>query len=171
MPDGTTNTSKNPAIKKSSDGERSSPSHPHCSIVLPLNDVAVTLPRRWALEHARVEELAKKRNTSMAQIGLAWTLSKEGSSDLPSLCNQPVLGIRVPCADLFLNTAVTAPIIGTTSLDKLKDLISKTACVVHLRVQYFLMTSDADAIDLKLTEEEIKHLEEAYKSTAVIGHS
>ncbi|KAH9991263.1 NADP-dependent oxidoreductase domain-containing protein [Russula vinacea] len=65
----------------------------------------------------RVEELAKTRNLSMAQI--SWS--------------------------------VTAPIIGTTSLDKLKELI------------------DA-AVDVKLSEEEIKHLEEPYKPMPVIGH-
>jgi aryl-alcohol dehydrogenase-like predicted oxidoreductase len=72
----------------------------------------------------RVEELAKKRNLSMAQISLVWTLSKD---------------------------VVTAPIIGTTSLDKLKELI------------------DA-AVDVKLSGEEIKHLEEPYKPMPVIGH-
>ncbi|KAH9975618.1 NADP-dependent oxidoreductase domain-containing protein [Russula compacta] len=71
----------------------------------------------------RVEELAKKHGVSMAQIALAWTLTKE---------------------------VVTAPIIGTTSLDQLKDLI--------------------DALDLELSEDEVKYLEEPYKPTAVIGH-
>jgi len=39
-------------------------------------------------------------------------------------------------------------------------------------VQYsvFDNTWFADALDLKLTEEEIKHLEEPYKPTPVIGH-
>ncbi|KAH9033318.1 Aldo/keto reductase [Lactarius hengduanensis] len=72
----------------------------------------------------RVEEIAKKRGASMAQISLAWTLTKE---------------------------VVSAPIIGTTSLDKLKDLI--------------------DAVDIKLSDAEVKYLEEPYKPTAVIGHS
>lgn len=72
----------------------------------------------------RVEEIAKKRGASMAQISLAWTLTKE---------------------------IVSAPIIGTTSLDKLKDLI--------------------DAVDIKLSDAEVKYLEEPYKPTAVIGHS
>ncbi|KAF8500808.1 Aldo/keto reductase [Russula emetica] len=72
----------------------------------------------------RVEELAKKRNLSMAQISLAWTLNKE---------------------------VVTAPIIGSTSLDKLKELI--------------------DVVDVKLSEEEIKHLEEPYKPIPVMGHA
>jgi len=44
----------------------------------------------------RVEELAKKRSVSMARIALAWSLSKEG---------------------------VTAPIIGTTSTQKITDCI------------------------------------------------
>ncbi|KAH8998399.1 Aldo/keto reductase [Lactarius akahatsu] len=72
----------------------------------------------------RVEEIAKKRGASMAQISLAWTLTKE---------------------------IVSAPIIGTTSLDKLKDLI--------------------DAVDIKLSDAEVKYLEEPYRPTAVIGHS
>jgi len=71
----------------------------------------------------RVEEVAKKRGASMAQISLAWILTKE---------------------------AVSAPVVGATSLDKLKELI--------------------DAIDLKLSEAEIKYLEEPYKPQAVIGH-
>lgn len=44
----------------------------------------------------RVDDLAKKKGISMAQIAIAWVLSKEG---------------------------VTAPIIGTTSLDNLKDIL------------------------------------------------
>ena len=73
--------------------------------VLPLNDVVVTLPRRRALEHVRVEELAKKRNISMAQIGLAWTLTKEGSLDF-SVSVQPcsiglLLGIRAHALTYF----------------------------------------------------------------------
>ncbi|KAI0297735.1 NADP-dependent oxidoreductase domain-containing protein [Russula brevipes] len=71
----------------------------------------------------RVEELAKKRGVSMAQLSLAWTLTKD---------------------------VVTAPIIGTTSLDKLKELI--------------------DTVDLKLSEEEVKYLEEPYKPMGIIGH-
>ncbi|KAK0482789.1 NADP-dependent oxidoreductase domain-containing protein [Armillaria novae-zelandiae] len=44
----------------------------------------------------RVEELAKKKGLSMAQLSIAWMLSKEG---------------------------VTAPIVGTTSIENLKELI------------------------------------------------
>ncbi|KAJ7471077.1 aryl-alcohol dehydrogenase [Mycena latifolia] len=70
-----------------------------------------------------VEEIAKKRGISMAQVSVAWALSKE---------------------------VVSAPIVGTTSLANLADAIA--------------------AIHIKLTEEEIKALEEPYKPMAVIGH-
>ncbi|KAJ7085004.1 aryl-alcohol dehydrogenase [Mycena crocata] len=46
---------------------------------------------------ARVEELAKKRGVSMAQIALVWSMSKDG---------------------------VTAPIIGASSLEKLADCLA-----------------------------------------------
>ncbi|KAJ8593201.1 Aldo/keto reductase [Rhizopogon salebrosus TDB-379] len=71
----------------------------------------------------RVEELAKKKGVTMAQIAIAWILTKDG---------------------------VSAPIVGTTSLENLTDIIA--------------------GIDVKLTVEEIKYLEEEYKPTAVIGH-
>jgi len=72
----------------------------------------------------RLEEIAKKKGASMAQIALAWVMQKEG---------------------------VSAPIVGTTSLDNLKDLLG--------------------AVNISLTEEEVKHLEEQYQSRAVMGHS
>ncbi|TFK52948.1 Aldo keto reductase [Heliocybe sulcata] len=72
---------------------------------------------------ARVEELAKKRGVSMAQVSLAWLLSKPG---------------------------VTAPIVGTTSLKHLYDM--------------------AGAVDVHLTDEEIKYLEEPYQPQNVFGH-
>lgn len=72
----------------------------------------------------RVEELSKKRECSMAQIALAWIMAKD---------------------------VVTAPIVGTTSIDNLKDLIG--------------------AINIKLTEEEMLYLEEPYQPQAIIGHT
>ncbi|TCD62549.1 hypothetical protein EIP91_006754 [Steccherinum ochraceum] len=72
----------------------------------------------------RVEEIAKKRGISMAQVAIAWSLGFPG---------------------------VTAPIVGTTNLDNLKEIIG--------------------AVHVKLTEEETKYLEEAYIPQAVIGHS
>ncbi|KAK8858947.1 hypothetical protein IAR55_003178 [Kwoniella newhampshirensis] len=72
----------------------------------------------------RIEELAKKKGVSMAQIALAWSLNSKW---------------------------VTAPIVGTTSLDKLKDLLA--------------------AIPIKLTEEEIKYINSPYTPQAVAGHT
>lgn len=59
----------------------------------------------------------------MAQVSLAWLFAKEG---------------------------VTAPIIGTTSLEKLDDIIG--------------------AVNVELTDEEVKYLEEKYKPQNIIGH-
>lgn len=70
----------------------------------------------------RLEEIAKKRGATMAQIALAWVINKD---------------------------SVTAPIIGTTSLDKLHDLLG--------------------AVHVKLTDEEIKLLEESYTPQPVSG--
>ncbi|KAK0466712.1 aryl-alcohol dehydrogenase [Desarmillaria tabescens] len=72
----------------------------------------------------RVEELAKKKGLTMAQLSIAWILSKEG---------------------------VTAPIVGTTSLDNLKELIAAT--------------------NVELTAEDVKFLEEEYKPVVISGHS
>ncbi|KAH8077108.1 aryl-alcohol dehydrogenase [Cristinia sonorae] len=72
----------------------------------------------------RVEEIAKKKGISMAQVALAWSLAFPG---------------------------VTAPIVGTTNLNNLKEII--------------------DAVHVELTEEEIKFLEEPYTPQSVIGHT
>ncbi|KAJ3756901.1 Aldo/keto reductase [Lentinula raphanica] len=70
----------------------------------------------------RVEEIAKKKGVTMAQVSLAWLLSKE---------------------------TVAAPVIGTTSVKNLIDLI--------------------DAVNLKLTEEEVKYLDEPYQALPIFG--
>ncbi|KAI0657094.1 Aldo/keto reductase [Cubamyces menziesii] len=72
----------------------------------------------------RVEEIAKRKGASMAQVALAWLLAKEG---------------------------VTAPIIGPSSVEKLEDLLG--------------------SLDVKLTDEEIKYLEEPYAPMRICGHS
>uniref|UniRef100_D8PU91 NADP-dependent oxidoreductase domain-containing protein n=1 Tax=Schizophyllum commune (strain H4-8 / FGSC 9210) TaxID=578458 RepID=D8PU91_SCHCM len=71
----------------------------------------------------RVEELAKKKGCSMAQLALAWIMARPG---------------------------VSAPIVGTTSLDNLRDL--------------------AGAVDVKLSAEEMKYMEEPYTPQAILGH-
>ncbi|KAK0499240.1 aryl-alcohol dehydrogenase [Armillaria luteobubalina] len=70
---------------------------------------------------ARVEEIAKKRGISMAQVAVAYSMGKEG---------------------------ISAPIVGTTSVANLKDLIG--------------------AIEVTLTEEEVRYLEEPYKPLPII---
>jgi len=71
----------------------------------------------------RVEELAEKKGVSMAQVAIAWSLAKDD---------------------------VTAPIVGTTSLKNLEDIIG--------------------ALNVELTPDEIKYLDEPYKPLAVHGH-
>ncbi|KAG8926868.1 hypothetical protein FRC02_008617 [Tulasnella sp. 418] len=72
----------------------------------------------------RVEEIAKKRGIPMAQVALAWSLSKD---------------------------FITAPIVGSTRLESLKELV--------------------DGIHVKLTEEEIKYIDEPYRPRAISGHA
>lgn len=52
-----------------------------------------------------VEEIAKKRGISMAQVAMAWVLSKSG---------------------------VSAPIVGSTSLANLEDIISESRSSLHV---------------------------------------
>ncbi|EPQ52780.1 Aldo/keto reductase [Gloeophyllum trabeum ATCC 11539] len=72
----------------------------------------------------RIEELAKKRGVSMAQISIAWILSKEG---------------------------ISAPIVGTTKLKNLEDIIG--------------------GVHLQLAPEEIAYIEEPYKPVSIMGHT
>ncbi|KAJ3885591.1 aryl-alcohol dehydrogenase [Lentinula edodes] len=76
------------------------------------------------LASSSVEEIAKKKGAKMAQIAIAWVMARDG---------------------------VTAPIIGTTSLENLDELLA--------------------AVDIKLSEDEMKYLEEAYRPRSIIGHS
>ncbi|TFK34297.1 NADP-dependent oxidoreductase domain-containing protein [Crucibulum laeve] len=72
----------------------------------------------------RVEKIAKEKGISMAQVALAWVMSRDG---------------------------VTAPIVGTTSLENLYDLLS--------------------GIHVTLTEDEIKQLDEPYLPQNIIGNA
>ncbi|KAI9436213.1 aryl-alcohol dehydrogenase [Lactarius indigo] len=69
----------------------------------------------------RVEEISERRGISMAQVSLAWSL-----------------------------TRVTAPVIGSTSIKNLEELINGT--------------------EITLTQAEIQYLEEPYKTRSVFGH-
>lgn len=72
----------------------------------------------------KVSEIATRKGISMAQVALAWSLSK---------------------------TYISAPIVGTTSIDKLEDLIK--GCQVEL------------------TKDEIKEIDDLYEPQGIIGHS
>ncbi|KZP11002.1 aryl-alcohol dehydrogenase [Athelia psychrophila] len=78
----------------------------------------------WVGYCDRLEEIAAKKGASMAQVALAWLMQKDG---------------------------VTAPVVGSTSLDNLRDLVG--------------------AIHVALTAEEARYLEEKYQSRNVFGHS
>ncbi|KDQ07837.1 hypothetical protein BOTBODRAFT_180403 [Botryobasidium botryosum FD-172 SS1] len=78
----------------------------------------------------RVEEIANKKGISMAQVSIAWLLSKE---------------------------EVAAPIIGTTSLENLDDIIN------------YLIS--AEGVNVMLTPEEIEYLEEPYVPRPTLGHA
>ncbi|MDZ8107660.1 MAG: aldo/keto reductase [Nostoc sp. DedQUE12a] len=71
----------------------------------------------------RVVELAQKRGVKPAQIALAWLLHQPG---------------------------VTAPIVGATKIEHLKEAV--------------------EAVDLKLSDEERKYLEEPYRPHPILGH-
>jgi hypothetical protein len=87
-----------------------------------------------------VEELAKKKGVTMAQIALAWALSKD---------------------------AVSAPVVGTTSLKNLEELISKCSQYDVLLIHANNVT---EAVHIKLTDEEVVLLEAGYKPQGVKGH-
>ncbi|KAK2467735.1 hypothetical protein APHAL10511_000030 [Amanita phalloides] len=72
----------------------------------------------------RVQEIANKKDISMAQVALAWIMAKD---------------------------AVAAPIVGTSSMDNLKDIIK--------------------SVQVTLTDEEVRYLEEPYRPRNIIGHS
>ncbi|KEP50263.1 putative aryl alcohol dehydrogenase [Rhizoctonia solani 123E] len=89
---------------------------------------AQTSGATWSLRYttsssSSLERIAEGRGISMAQVAVAWVLSKD---------------------------VVTAPIIGATSLKNLQDTIG--------------------AVDVKLTDEEIRELEEPYVAQAIQSH-
>ena len=63
---------------------------------------------------------------------------------------------------------VTAPIIGTTKLDNLKEMIGEN------QVPFTNACADrtiVGALEVELTDEELKYLEEEYKPNPVLGHT
>jgi len=66
-----------------------------------------------------------------------------------------------------LRVGVTAPIVGTTSLDNLKDLLGMWTTLRYLAKANARLLG---AVHISLTEEEVKYLEEPYQARAAIGH-
>jgi aryl-alcohol dehydrogenase-like predicted oxidoreductase len=62
-----------------------------------------------------------------------------------------VTGSQVALAWLLNKPHITAPIIGATKMDHLEQAIA--------------------ALDIKLSEEDVKQLEEPYKPHPILGHS
>ena len=62
-------------------------------------------------------------------------------------------------------SGVSAPVVGTTSLQNLKDILGEFSAKVFVSCLHLI-----DAIHIELTVEEIKYLEEAYAPMAVLGH-
>jgi aryl-alcohol dehydrogenase-like predicted oxidoreductase len=71
----------------------------------------------------RVAELAAEKGVTMAQIALSWLLHKN---------------------------CVTAPIVGTTSVEHLEDAV--------------------EALEISLSESDIAYLDEPYEPVSVSGH-
>jgi hypothetical protein len=65
---------------------------------------------------------------------------------------------------------VSAPIVGTTSIKNLEDIIGICLVVVYECVQLIDIFFAAGA-NVVLTPEEIKYLEEPYKAQPIIGHA
>jgi aryl-alcohol dehydrogenase-like predicted oxidoreductase len=73
---------------------------------------------------AKVEEIASKRGITMSQVALAWSISKP---------------------------FISAPIVGTTKLEQLDELIK--------------------GCEIELTAEEIKEIDDLYEPAKIVGHS
>lgn len=78
----------------------------------------------------------------MAQIAIAWILSKEG---------------------------VTAPVVGTTKLKNLEDIIG-ACCALSTSSVVLMYWGAAAATEIELTEDEKKYLEEPYVNVPILGH-
>lgn len=77
----------------------------------------------------------------MAQIAVAWSLKR-----------------------------VTAPIVGTTKIQNLKEMIGERTMYENIS-PFGVLIGTAEALNVELTEEEAKYLEEPYLPVSVIGHS
>ena len=92
-----TRTARDATFRGKTDRYSSTYDIPFLDALTSRYEVLSTYMRHGVLTiYLRIDELAKKKGVSMAQISLAWILSKPG---------------------------VTAPIVGTTSLANLEDIL------------------------------------------------
>ena len=69
--------------------------------------------------------------------------------------------------------SITAPVVGTTKLQNLEDILGTFPPLRHSLYYYVLVLITLyliAAVSIKLTEEESKYLEEPYKPLRNIGH-
>ena len=98
----------------------------------------------------------------MAQVALLWVLGK----DCEWLLRAVWQIIRVVNASIL---AVSAPIVGTTKVKNLEDLVGALCWSWVCSSQNWPYLRLA-VVNEKLTEDEMKYLEESYKPMAIIGH-
>jgi len=64
---------------------------------------------------------------------------------------------------------VTAPIVGTIKLQNLKEMIGELDVAHELNLGILIRI--AEALDIELTEEEVKYLEEPHLLNAILSHT
>lgn len=96
-----------------------------------------------------VEELAANKGISMAQVALAWCINKPGSYTFMS-CH-----VMRSC----LHSGVAAAVVGTTSLQNLKDVIGKLLPWRSAMGLAFFSGS----VYISLSEKEVSYLEGPYR--------
>ena len=90
----------------------------------------------------RVQELAEKKGCTMAQVALAWSMA---------------------------NDFVSAPIVGTTSIANLKELIGELAAYFFSSMESKSEELVIAGVHISLTKEEKKYLDEPYTPQALVS--
>ena len=98
----------------------------------------------------------------MAQIATAWVMAKDGKNLLLLARKFPEL---IP-----VHVGVTAPIVGTTSLKNLEDLIGMSTWYHNGFWPNSFPICILGAVNVVLSEDEIKYLEELYRASPILGH-
>lgn len=105
-----------------------------------------------------MEEVAKKRGITMAHRSLG--------SWLRMVCFH--CHFLIYFLQVFL--VIAAPIVGTTSTDKLQALIGSSYYIsVRSRISHVSLFTDA--VDIKLSEEEVRYIDEPYQPQPIFLYS